>query len=405
MLNFLDKYNLIKGQTAFGVELVLTSKDSFTLIALELTKKDESLGISRRFIDITLEQLVKENTKKIPIYISIGGKGIIHKKIKINERSVDQELLNQVLPNAGIKDFYIQTLLLPNYEGWVSVVRKDVLNVIINKIIELNLYAVEIYLGPFVLENCITLVNRPTLLTTTHELLIENNNIIQLDGLGSVSAGEEYNIEGEVINSHELIAFSAALSHFIPVKQLIPIISEKIAKVKEEYFYKNKYVVVGFSMIVLFFIIAVGNLFMSNSYQTTNNELQYQVESKKKYIVELETLRAELTIKEQFVQNSGVTRASKISYYADQIALSIPSSIQLNQLFINPLEKRVNKAEDILFNYNKIKVAGTVNRSIELNNWIKELKQYEWIADITIVSFVQDNLRTAGEFEIEIDIN
>lgn len=405
MLNFLNKYKLIKGQSAIGVELIYNTKDSHTIIAVELTSTKEGIEVSRRFTDITLEELTKENTKKLPVYITIGGKGVIHKKVKINEHTSEKELLNQVLPNASLKEFYIQQINLSSHESWVSIIRKDVLAPLIKKIEKLKLFGVQIYLGPFILENCIPLIANSSLITTTHELIIDNNNIIQLDNLGNVASGDEYDLEGEIINSHELIAFSSALSHFIPLQQLIPIFCEQVVSLKEEYLNKNKYTAVGFSLIIFFFIITITNMLISNSLESTNNELQYQINSKKQYVDELEILSKELAIKEQFIQNSGVTKASKISFYADQIALSVPNSIQLDELFINPLSKRISKAEDIHFNYNSIKVIGTVDRSIQLNNWIKELKAYEWTNEINIISFIQDNLKTPGEFEISIIIN
>ncbi|NQX97831.1 MAG: hypothetical protein HRT73_08125, partial [Flavobacteriales bacterium] len=181
--------------------------------------------------------------------------------------------------------------------------------------------------------------------------------------------------------------------------------ADKIAEVKEEYLHKNKLMVIGFSIVAIFFIVVMVNLMVANSYEKTHNKLQYQVNSKQKYVVELTRLQQDLAIKEQFIQSSGVAMASKISYYTDQVALSIPESIQLNQLFVNPLAKRVNKAEDISFNYNSIKIKGTVSRSIELNNWVKSLKEYDWVAEINIISFIQDNFKTAGEFEIELKIN
>ena len=207
MLNFLDQYKFIKGQAAFGVELVFNSKDSYTLIALELTSTKEGVEVSRRFIDATLEELAKKNTKKIPIYFSIGGKGVIHKKVKAEDNVKDQELLNQVLPNASMKDFYLQQSKIEGFESWISVIRKDLLDSLIQKIEGLSLFGVQMYLGPFAINNVIPLLDKIALSTTSHELIIENNNIIQLDSLGAVSNGEEYNIEGEVINSHEINCF------------------------------------------------------------------------------------------------------------------------------------------------------------------------------------------------------
>ncbi|MBI2281705.1 MAG: hypothetical protein HYU68_13600 [Bacteroidetes bacterium] len=405
MLNFLNTYKLIKGKAAIGVELLFNTKDSFTLIAQELEVKKEHIEINKRWVDITLEELAKINTKKLPIYFSIGGKGIIHKKVKFNDYTKDQELLSQVLPNAVLKDFYLQKSNVLSNECWVSIIRKDLLDGLIYKFKEQNLFSVQVYLGPFILENIIPLVDHPVIKTTLYELLVENNTIIQMDSLASVSEGEEYNIEGEHVNSHELIAFGSGLSHFIPLRELNPILCNEITAIEEEFYNKNKYVAVGFSILVFFFLLTIGNMLLYNSYQTINNTLQYQVSSNKKYIDELGVLQNELLIKEEFVKNSGLTQASKVSFYADQIALSTPNSIQLNQLFINPLEKQIKKSEDILFNYNKIKLMGSVSSSIELNYWIKEIKKYKWVTDIIVISFIQKNIETAGEFEIEISIN
>ena len=83
MLNFLDKYQFIRGQTAFGVEVIYNSKDSYTLIALELIANKEGVKVARKFTDVSLEELAKINTKKAPLYFAVGGKGIVLSLIHI----------------------------------------------------------------------------------------------------------------------------------------------------------------------------------------------------------------------------------------------------------------------------------------------------------------------------------
>jgi len=405
MFTFLDKYNFIKGQAALGVELVFTNKDSYTLIAVELTGNKEGLEVTNRYVNLTLEQLATENKKNIPLYFSINGKGVIHKKVKYDEYTKENELIHQILPNASVNDFYIQKSILSTNECWVSIVRKEVLDKIVSEINSFKLFGVKIYLGPFALESSIQLIDESTLITSSHELIIADNKIIQIDGLGSVSGGLEYHIDGENISSHELIAFATALTHFAPVQNLQLIENEEISFINEEYINKNKFKAIGITLLSFFFLIAISNLMVFSSLQAVNNDLQYQVNSKKTFVIELNQLKKELDTKQQFIANSGVAQASKISFFTDQIALDIPKSIQLNELFVNPLNKRINKAEDIYFNYNVIKVKGNVNRGIELNNWVKKLKELDWVAGISIISFVQNNLKTAGEFELEITVN
>lgn len=402
MLNFLDTYSIIRGKKAFGVELIFNSKDSFTLIGLELGSSKSGVEITRRFTDVSFKELAKSNDKKHPVYISIGGKGVVHKKVKINEHTQDQELLNLVLPNASLSDFYLQKSSVSEHECWVSVMRKDLLDGILEELETNRLFGVEIYLGPFILENTFPFIDKNSIHTTTHELLVEDDIIIQMDSLGSVGEGHEFQIESEVISSHELLAFSAALSHFVPFIRLRPINCFKVSNLKEEYLNKSKYRIVTFSLIAFYFLISIINFLMYSNYQDDLNQMQYQLYSKKQYVQELDLLKQEFKSKEEFIQNSGLAQASKVSYYADQIAMSVPASIQLNKLFVNPLEKRIKKGEDIQFYYNKITLSGTVSRSIELNNWIKLIKQLDWIKDIDVINYIQENMGTPGEFELEI---
>ncbi|MCB0401210.1 MAG: hypothetical protein KDD41_03945 [Flavobacteriales bacterium] len=403
MLNFLDKYPVIRGKECLGVEIIFTSKEHFTVIAVELVSEKDGITIQRKWADITLEELAKLNAKKLPVYVSVTGRGIIFKKVK-HTLPGDQELLNQVLPNASVKDFHLQQSSMSGSEGWVAVARKDLVEELLDQMEQAGFFVLHVYLGPFILENIIGLIGKDSLHTLSHELLFYDNLISHIDSLGDVSGSHEYEIDGELINSYELVAFATAFSHFLMPPGLIPMESGQVNQFREEYLHKKKASVVGLSIAVLFLLLTVGNLLVKNNIEASYNEYQYQVLSKKELVEELGKLREEMAVKEAFIQNSGVVRASRISYYADQVALSIPDAIRLDELFINPTEKRINKAEDIAFLYNKIKVTGTVTRSIDLNEWIKHLKNHNWSGDVTIISFNQENLSTPGEFEIEIEI-
>ena len=100
----------------------------------------------------------------------------------------------------------------------------------------------------------------------------------------------------------------------------------------------------------------------------------------------------------------GILDASRTSYYSDQIAATVPTSIQLTELSINPLEKKLRKGEqEMVFQTNLIQVSGRAKRSTHLNNWIKTLKKYDWIKSVSILNYTQDNARVSGEFNIAIE--
>ena len=66
MLNFLDKYKFIKGQTAFGIELLYTTKEHFTIVATELTSNKEGIEVSRKLVDISKGSIKVSYRMKFP---------------------------------------------------------------------------------------------------------------------------------------------------------------------------------------------------------------------------------------------------------------------------------------------------------------------------------------------------
>lgn len=405
MLDALNKYSLVKGTKAFGVELIFIAKDNYVLNAIELAQQKDKLEIVHRMENTSFAEIANLNTKRLPVYLSIDGRGVINKKLLVNEHSGDQELINQLLPNATLKDFYLQRTIVSDHENWVSIIRKEILDGIIEEIEKNHLFCVQLTIGAFTIENILSFINESEVKTSYHKIRIENHKIVDISALKEEDlTSHQYHIENDQLSSNELVPFANAFSHFVPSEHILPFNNTKIEHLNKEYYNRSKYITVGFSMLVFFLAITLTNMLLFNHYQQKNNELQAQINSKQQFVTELGQLKEEVKIKEEFVQHSGLTQASKTSFYTDQIALGIPTSIQLNQLFINPLLKRVRKAEDINYNFNKIILSGTVNKSIELNTWVKELKAYDWVSEVLIVSFLQDNLRTSGDFELEISI-
>lgn len=402
MLDGLHKYSLIKGNKSAGITLSYTSKQEFTLTGIVMHKKKDELVIENRFEASSWNAVLP--SEKLPIYLSIDGKGVLHKKLAISEHTNNQELLHQLLPNASLDDFYLQRSIISEHQCWVSVIRKNLLDEVVEAVSTNNLFLVSVCLGPFNLEHCLTVIPSVQIDTHATSLTIVNEKITDMQLLKE-KKHTHYMIDQEKISSTEIVAFSNAFRHYFHHNDAADVSNEEINFLRQEYFNKNKFTVVGFALLILFFVLAITNMLVYNNYQNNNNQLQYELNTQQQHHNTLKQLKEELNTKKQFIQNSGLTQANKIAYYADQIAMTIPTSIRLNELTINPLHKKISKVEDINFEYKTIMVAGSVNKSIALNDWIKELKNYEWIKSIQIISFVQENLRTSGQFEIAININ
>ena len=49
-------------------------------------------------------------------------------------------------------------------------------------------------------------------------------------------------------------------------------------------------------------------------------------------------------------------------------------------------------------------VKGSCKKSTELNEWIRSIKKMDWVSEVAVINYQQDNLKDLGEFEIKITI-
>jgi len=115
-------------------------------------------------------------------------------------------------------------------------------------------------------------------------------------------------------------------------------------------------------------------------------------------------LRSELKLKEEYFVKSGFLDESKLAFYTDRIAESLPSEIHLTAFNFNPLKVKMKENKPIEFLTGTINISGTVTQSIILNNWVKGLKKTDWINSIAIIGYNQESAEIPAEFTIQIDI-
>ena len=403
MLKILNHISLIRGNNSLGLEVFFNSREEYDLVGVELSKSKDNVEVSRTWESFILAEVDKTVKQKLPVYVSLSGRGLVHKKLNVFDNTSDQELLHQLLPNASIKEFYVQKVFINENNYWVSVIRRDQLDPFLEELERHRLFVVDIQLGPFSMSRVLQLFDTNRFYTKEFQLDCDSESVIDIQKNSEVQV-ERYEVGNENITSDAVVAFAHAFTHFLPQVESTQLKLESVKNMKEEYLNKNKFTVVGFAAIVLFFIVTIGNMLINNRLQEHNNELQFKMNGNEQFVQEIASLKEELKVKEQFVQGSGLTQASRISFYADQIAETVPVSIQLDHIWINPLLKKVTKAEDLNFGFKDIKIIGQVNESIELNNWMNELRDKDWVSEVEVIGFNQDNYKTKGEFEIRLRI-
>jgi hypothetical protein len=119
---------------------------------------------------------------------------------------------------------------------------------------------------------------------------------------------------------------------------------------------------------------------------------------------EMEKLSKEVKEKEAFLSGAGWLQSSSACYYADRIAATVPPSVKLTELSINPLDEKKSKEEKKqLFSTGSILIKGDCSRPTELNEWLDQIKLIDKINKARLVNYFYDNKENKGSFSIEIE--
>ena len=214
-MNFkFDIQDFLIGTTALGVEVNLQGANAdFKVTTLE--KKEGSIDVVGFENYNSQETFFEKLNVEMPIYLSIGGKGIINKKVAAKETISDDDLIQLVLPNAKIADFYLQKKSLGNNQWVVSIIRKSVLDEILQEFKSLKAYVLKIVLGPFSIVNVSGLLanDNATINVPGHQLQYKKGELIAHKASTEATNGLIQIVDDQVDLNH-LVSFSNALYHF-----------------------------------------------------------------------------------------------------------------------------------------------------------------------------------------------
>jgi hypothetical protein len=399
-----------RSKVTAGLEIIIFSDGTKKINLSLLRRKGTVIEIVSNVSGNTdYSTISKDINRDIPVNIVISGHGIISKKIAV-EGIKGNELIHKVLPNANEKDFYIQNIEADNNHVFISLVRKEAIDKILQELSELKLEVISCSFGPFCISNILPIIcseanNRNSLLKTeSYNINVKDGKI---DSIQIVDVSPErgaYKIGEDELEERYLLSYSSAMRYFTQDSIPHPIIS-KIESSASNYIEKRIFSLFYKRVLASALFILLVNYFLFNHFFNKQNELQAQLDTQKSSIEKYDTLKSVLSEKEDFLQKSGFLGEPKTSFYADQLAKDIPPAITLNQMNINPLKKSKNPEDDGLsFTSGVINLLGICKNIIEFNNWIKILKELNWVKELKVLNYNHDKEGDQNRFSVEIVI-
>lgn len=107
MPDWLSKINIFKSQKCAGIHVNILSDSELDISCVILRNKKSILEIEESYYGIkNINELEEFLNPNIPVILSIGGKGIIHKTIQVNNGITGWE---QAFPNIKMDEFNSQS--------------------------------------------------------------------------------------------------------------------------------------------------------------------------------------------------------------------------------------------------------------------------------------------------------
>lgn len=411
MLKNIRLENMLKSKSSTGLEVTLMPDGSHQFYLVVLKKQQATLVTEKQIGPLySFNDVQAHIDPKAPLILVINGKGIVHRKIHRNETDTSATLLGKLLPNATVEEFVLQEVALPSDEAFVSVIRTNVLNELMEELINHKLANIAAcFLGPFVLTNLLPLLEKNVidngyLYANNFRLQIQEEQIVSLETFTSVPI-EQYRIGNDLLSHHLLIPFAGALSYFTNAQNTIAN-ANLVDQLKEEFKQKQTFELRGWTLLISTFLILIINYLVFNNYWTKNKEMNAQLELTQVALQRYDKLKSDYDQKRKFLEQNGMLENSRTSYYADRLAKDLPASVQFTGLNIHPLKKKNPGEEDkgFLFENKSVLVSGNCKRNTELNEWMKKMKKENWVEDLTLLNYRQDNKDENGIFLIEIKL-
>jgi hypothetical protein len=362
---------LTYGKTYAAIEHA--EKGSFTL--LQLSKKKQEFVISKSKQTNTFNTIVEQVKGQQHLFLIVNDEQVLSKKVE-NANAESLSIVRAAFPNISISDFYYEVFTIQT-GSFVSIARKEVVDVIISKYKEVGVFVIDFSLGNIAIKNLQDFISNETIYSSNAKIDFENKTVKEFKKT-SVSK-EAYSINDLEVSNDEVLALGGIISYYSKNS------SSSISKDLKEAYSQKRFFDIGLKVGLGFLLtILLINFLFFSSYRDQVGSLTGELQWSETYKKQLNTLQEQVTQKKQLVKSVNSASNSKLSKYIDEIGFSVPNTILLTQMEYQPKEGIQKSGKKLLFKKNTIIIKGTSKVHENFSKWISVLEKTLWIEYVSI---------------------
>lgn len=359
---------------------------------LDIKKNKDRLSISKSKTLTDFSEVKNAISKKNTLLLNFSGRGVVNKMVESKA-----DYIKEVLFNGSSEDFYVYTLF-EDQNNFVSISRKEGVNEQFKLLERAGFKPVDFSLGPFVSALSQQFLNQDIILLENWTLVFQDKSLINFSSRDT--SNEIYEIGNETLHSRDIVLFSSLLNFLYPSDK-IQYDNAFLGENSREQKLRRIFDYLAFGSLLFFLVALLSSYALLNYFNNGYVKYEQQLYHFNDDYFQMKKMEEDLQNKQFIARNSGVLSKNFLSFYINEIGVSIPNEIILSNLKINPISKKIKTNEKIEIESNTILLEGNAKRSASVNKWVKELREYDWINKIEILN-LNTNSGNKDSFSIKI---
>lgn len=388
MKNFLSYHQWIRNCT--GLELSIGAGKAVDCRLCAITLEADQLSILSKEGFLCDLALVPQKIKSSgPFAIAITGRGILVKKVPCMD-ILQPETLHDILPNLKMEEFYIQNFISGEY-SFIGMIRRERVDELLKPFNDAGLDVISVCLGPFHSDHILTQLNcyGDEIQFDGHIIQTNKSNWSSYSYVPGAGATFPLKLGIEAMEEKFILAYAAAFQ-LLMYEKLLAIeidhdpIKHSLSEHKEQRIFKFR----SKALLGSFLILLLLNFLISGIYNSENKVLMEHMNNNSLSRGSVQLSEKIASQKEALLIRLGWNKGISYSYLCDQIGQTVPPSVRLNRIHVNPpLITASAKRKTDLFETGKIHIEGLSSDLNDINHWILRLKEFSWVRDAVLTSY------------------
>jgi len=369
------------------------SNNSFNLLSLKKKKNELEILQKEHFDDFT--SLIFALKGKKHLFLILNNEQVLTKEVHVTHIA-KESVVKTAFPNISLNDFHFE-VFDNGFSSIVAICRKEAVEEAVRDLQEKGVSVVQISLGSTSFQRLLPFLNDHKFHTSRGVFEVKDHKVVEW------KKGEEvakaYEVNGLTVDSNQLLTLGGVISYCNGVDKSID--EDYQQALFKEYQQKRTFQLgIRFGLGSLLLILLI-NFFVFSSYRGQVSRLTTELSMNEVYRKQLLSLDNLVIKKKRLVESMSAVSNSKVMWYFEEVAKSVPNTISLDNLEYQPVNRSIKKDKAIILRTNEMNVKGIAKNDSDFTNWVNQLERRDWIQKVSIIDIGGENSRyTAFEFVI-----